>query len=105
MIEVFSVGERDYLKKKHMLANLSINRDTENLNINPVYIILLKNELLVSKGFKILQNHPGTRLPTRPRRIASMIANKRIISQQNIQLHFHVYTFLSSCFGVPIEPN
>ena len=47
------------------------------------YDILLKNEPIVDGGIKILHNHQGTRLPTRPKRVASMLAYKRIISQQN----------------------
>ena len=30
--------------KKHIFANISKNRDTGNLNIDPIYDILLKNE-------------------------------------------------------------
>ena len=46
MIEVFFSGQGrlQKLKKKHMFANLSINRDTENLNIDPIYDCLLKNK-------------------------------------------------------------
>jgi len=66
-----------------MFANLSINRDTGNLNIDPIYDSLSRNEPIVNKRIKILHNHKRTRLPTRPERIASRIANKRIISQQN----------------------
>jgi hypothetical protein len=66
-----------------MVANLSINRDTGNLNIDPIYDSLLKNEPIVNKRIKILHNHQGTRLPIKPTRTASIIANKRIISQQN----------------------
>ena len=66
-----------------MFANLSINKDTENLNIDPIYDCLLKNEPIVNKGIKILHYHQGTRLPTVPKRVASILANKRIISQQN----------------------
>ena len=49
-----------------MFANLSINRDTENLNIDLIYDCLLKNEPIVNKGIKILQNHQGKRLHTIP---------------------------------------
>jgi hypothetical protein len=66
-----------------MFANLSINRDTGNLNIDPIYDNLLKSESIVNKGVKILNNHQGTILPVRPKRFASVIANKRIISQLN----------------------
>ena len=66
-----------------MFANLAINRDTDNLNIYLIYDCLLKNEPIVNKGIKILHNHKGLRLHARPKRVASMLANKRIISQQN----------------------
>ena len=56
--------------KKHVFVNLSINRDTVNLNIDPIYDSLLKIELIVKKGIKILHNHQGTRFPTRPKRVA-----------------------------------
>ena len=80
----FSQWAREAIEiKKHMFANLSINRDTGNLNINPIYDCLLKNEPIVNKGTRILHNHQGSRLPTRPKRVASILANKRIISQQN----------------------
>ena len=80
----FSQWAREAIEiKKHIFANLSINRDTGNLNIDPIYYCLLENEPIVSKGIKILYNHQGTRLPTRPKRVASMLAYKRIISQQN----------------------
>ena len=69
--------------KQHMLDNLSINRDMGNLKFDPTYDSLLKNDPIVNKGIKILHNHQGTTLPTRPTRIALRIANKRIISQQN----------------------
>ena len=80
----FSKWAREAIEiKKHMFANLSINRDTWNLNIDPIYDCLLKNEPIVNTGIKILHNHQGTRLPTRPKRVASILANKRIILQQN----------------------
>ena len=66
-----------------MFPNLSINSDTGNLNVNPVYNCILKNKPIFKRGVKILQNHQRTRLPTRPKRVASIIANKRIISQHN----------------------
>ena len=79
----FSQWAREAIEiKKHIFANISINRDTGNLNIDPIYDILLKNEPIVDGGIKILHNHQGTRLPTRPKRVASMLAHKRIISQQ-----------------------
>ena len=45
---------------KHILANISINRDTENLNIDPIYDILLTNEPTVDGVIKIVRNHQGT---------------------------------------------
>ena len=80
----FSLWAREAFKiKNHKLANISINRDTGNLNIDPISDILLKNEPINDGGIKILHNHQGTRLPTRPKRVASMLAYKRNISQQN----------------------
>ena len=39
------MGEGGYWnKKKHIFAYISINIDTENLNIDPIYNILLKND-------------------------------------------------------------
>ena len=70
------MGEGGYRNYKDMFANLSIN-------IDPIYDCLLKNEPIVNKGIKILHNHQGTRLSTGPKRVASILANKRIISQQN----------------------
>ena len=46
--------------KKHMFGNLSVNRDTRNLNIDPIYDCLLKNEPIVNKEIKISHNHQGT---------------------------------------------
>ena len=78
-----------------MFANLSINRDTRNSNIDPIYDFLLKNEPIVNNGIKILHNHKGTRLPTGPKRVASILVNKGIISQQNSQLTFNLHNFSS----------
>ena len=61
--------------KKHIFANISINTNTRILNIDPIYDILLKNEPIVDRGIKILHTHQGTRLPTRPKRVASMLLN------------------------------
>ena len=73
-----------------MFANLPINRDTEHLNIDPIYDCLLKKEPIINKRIKILHNHQGTRLPTGKelqdyptKRVASILANEKIISQQN----------------------
>ena len=66
-----------------MFTNLSINRDTGNLNIDPIYDYFLKKEPIVEKGMKILHNCLGTRLPTGQKRVASILDNKWIISQQN----------------------
>ena len=58
MTGVFSQWAREATDiKKHMFANLSINRDTGNLNIDPIYDCLLKTELIVKEGIKILHNH------------------------------------------------
>ena len=46
-----------------------------NLNIDPVYNSFLKNEAVVNKWIKVLHNHQETRLPTGPKRVASVIAN------------------------------
>ena len=53
------------------------------LTIDPIYDFLLKNEPVINKGIKILHSHQGTTLPTRPKRVAAILAYKRIISQQN----------------------
>ena len=52
-----------------MFSNLLISRDTENLSIEPIYDYLLKNKPLVNKGIKILHNHHGKGLPTRPKKL------------------------------------
>ena len=62
-----------------MFANLSISRDTGNLNIDPILLLSFENGPIVNKGIKILHNHQGTRLPTGPERGASILANKRVI--------------------------
>ena len=62
-----------------MFANVSINGDTGNSNINHIYNVLLKNEPVANKGITILQDHPGMRLNTIPRRVAKVIANNSII--------------------------
>ena len=64
-----------------MFANFSINRETGNSNIDPIFDCLLKNEPIIDKGIKILHNHQGIKLLTGPKRVASILANKRIISQ------------------------
>jgi hypothetical protein len=65
-----------------MFVNISINRDTGNLNTDPIYYLLLTNEpVFNTEGIKILQNHLKMRLNTRPKIFASVIANNRIISQ------------------------
>ena len=51
--------------------------------VNSENYSLLKNEPIVNKGVKILLNHQGTRFSTGPKGVASIIANKRLISQQN----------------------
>jgi len=80
----FSQWAREAIEiEKHIFANIATNRDTGNLNIDPIYDVLLKNEQIINKGIKILHNHHGTRLPTRPKRVASILAYKRIISRQN----------------------
>ena len=49
-----------------------------------MYNILPESEPLFNGGNQVLQNHQGgTRLNTRPRRIAAVVANNRIISQQS----------------------
>ena len=37
-------------------------------------IVFLKNEPTVNQGIKNLCNHQGTRLPTKPKRVASILA-------------------------------
>ena len=55
-----------------MYANIVVNRDAGNLNID-------EYEPLFKKGIRILQDHKETRLHTRPRRIASILAKNWII--------------------------
>ena len=66
-----------------MFVNLSVNRDTGNLNIDPIYGFLSKSEPIVNKEIKILHSYQGTRLSTRPIRVASILADKMIILQEN----------------------
>jgi hypothetical protein len=44
--------------KKHIFAGLSINRDTGNLNIDPIYDTILKKEPIFKNKNKVLQKCP-----------------------------------------------
>jgi len=74
---------REAIEIKNIFDNLTINRDTGNLNFDPISDCLLKNEPTVNKGIRILHNHQRKRLSTGPKIVVSILANKRIISQQN----------------------
>ena len=54
-----------------------------NLNIDPIYDCFLKKEPIENNGIKILHTHQQIRLHTGPKRVASILANMRIILQQN----------------------
>ena len=76
-----------------MFANLSINRDTGNLNIDPIYDCLVKKEPIVNKGIKIFTKSPGEKITYCTKN--SCLPNKMIISQQNSELSFNFHNFSS----------
>ena len=49
-------------KNTHISANISINRDTGNLNIDSVYNILLKNEPAVNGVLKLKKKSLGDKI-------------------------------------------
>ena len=67
--------------KKHIFAGLSINRDTGNINIDPIYDTILKNEPIFKNKNKVLQNVPGVSSNNKPKRIAASKALHKIMSQ------------------------
>ena len=68
-------------KKKHIFAGLSINRDTGNINIDPIYDSILKKEPIFKNKNKVLQNVPGVSSNNKPKRIAASKALHKIMSQ------------------------
>ena len=84
-------------KKTTFFSNLSINRDMRNLNIDWVCdIILLTNTqlVIVMRSCKITRRLVNTRL----RRIATLDANRKIISQQNNWFQIYLLIFCAVAF-------